>query len=338
MPLPGPVWQANWATPLNEGAATTNGIQGNQKDSATILFPNDAAFVPITYQASPRYVWQFDVAVVRVALGSTNTVSYNNPPVRSTVANNVILSTATPPGEIRGPLAMQNRIGFTMEGPMRGGEEFGVEFIDVGIMQTLYVASWTSFTPDGRRVTSTFANRFFLDMITDEEVASTRPWYDSENTTRAAGTHGGAFIHGTDRPAGEIVLSTGDRPFLPISKAPFAFRVNTDLQIRFQVSLVVRTVDSTRAVGDPSLVLTQRAVFEWSFQATGILRADGGFEPARNTGNGTQREFREVTNGSEVLIRIPVGNRLRSDIPHTDWPVANTGWRQSGGFVVTDNF
>ncbi|MGC4002246.1 MAG: hypothetical protein QM811_03510 [Pirellulales bacterium] len=193
----------------------------------------------LVYQADDDFVWQVEVNVVKIALGSENQILYNQQGDGPVPGTNNIIASASP------NLAMQNRIVVTLEGPVRGGVQRGIDFIEVGIMQTAIVSTgnWRS-TNNTRTLISGFEGRTFLDQITDG-AGSERPWYDSRDTTSVPGRQGVRKVGEPLGPGNSIQLSTGDRPFLPIWPNAVTTPTTSVMVIDFRLYVAARTADGT---------------------------------------------------------------------------------------------
>jgi hypothetical protein len=135
-----------------------------------------------SYQVNDDYVWDLEVNVVQVALGTTNSLTYNNPPSQNGATTQIV-------SNVPGP-AMEAELDVEINGPVVGGSVRGVKFIEAGLTQTLIVTKWHAdynALPKaagggalGRRRTSNMEGQAYLDGIT-AAPSTTVPWYDSND-------------------------------------------------------------------------------------------------------------------------------------------------------------
>ena len=304
----GALGTSKWVTPvhgseMNSGSGSPNDPTSHEID---ILWGEGAVVGKAVYEVNDKYKWDLEVNVVRIILGQTNSLSYNNPPVQQN--NALINSVAAGGGEaVEAQLEIER-----IEGPLVGGISRGVRFIEVGFVQN---GRWTEKfgefdqlpTAAGgmgrRRVSSLMDGNYHIDYLTNP--LSTSPWYDSPD---ASGVNGGV---GVLRNLGDIQVNAtlfdmSDRPTqLGSDVMTLVEGRNTDqidrISIIFDFNLYF-TVRTTQSVNGSEHRYTQRASAHWTFNGSGTFDIAGNWTASANAGNSGSSSFSEITTGAVVPV------------------------------------
>jgi hypothetical protein len=228
----GALGTSKWITP---GSGTIKA--GTDTSDVTILWDGGPVVGTAVYQVNSDYVWALEVNVVQIKpkSGTSNKITYKNPPLQTAAGNGQIRSHSTGPA-IDAKLTVEK-----IKGPSVGGVMRGVKFMEVGFIQNWAMprehGNFDGFTPKKRRVAS-LEGGSGVDYFTEAANASTPPWYDSKDAT---GTDG-FLAPGTDAEVTDHPLNVGDTPRITGSDT-FALTIGgvtddvDDLGIEFDLNL-----------------------------------------------------------------------------------------------------
>ncbi|MEW6359317.1 MAG: hypothetical protein AB1696_23480 [Planctomycetota bacterium] len=297
-----------WATPsdgtIKSGAFTND---------ATILWGEGPFVGKAVYQANLNYVWDLEVNVVQVAIksGLTNSITYNNAPVQ----DSRVIWSSSPEGP---PTIIANLTVERIEGPVVGGVMRGVEFMEMGFIQTATMTrkhgDFDGFTVPRTRVSSV-EGKSALDYETDP--GTTPPWADAYNSGCffAPGRQVGSMInHPFYIPDTPHLAGTDDMVFNIDGETDDVDRFAIELDV--QLYFAVRT---TQAINGSEIVYTQRARAEWEFDGSGIVVSGVWTQ----TGSGTtgSNAFTEVKDGS--VVPTLTGSSMNDLISNQTWSWEN---------------
>jgi hypothetical protein len=287
---------SKWGTP---GSGTLKA--GSTATQATILWGQGPVVGKAVYEVNSDYIWDLEVNVVEVALGSTNTVVYRGPPWQHAVGSVYINS-----GD--NPAVMGRREISGVTGPTVGSTRRGEQFIEVGWVQngtfTASHAVYNGFTPPARRVSSVEGQGPLLDSV----AAAPPAWYSV-----SPGFH---HIGGATSP---FTLEFEDTPSQRGSdNMNLTIGTTTDaadqFHIRFDFTcyLAVRT---TQSINASNQIYTQRSKMSWHFDGGGNIAAGVWTGTTADTGGGAT--YSEVKTGDQVPVTT--GDTMNSVILAPTW-------------------
>ena len=299
----GALADSKWLTP-GDGTIKT----GAGTSDVTILWGEGAVVGKAIYEVNDKYTWDLEVNVVRVKIGTKNSLAYKTHPGQ-------FGGTTLITSDIDRP-AMEAELEIEIDGPLIGVGMRGVQFIQAGFTQTLAVTKWHADYDTlpkaagggalGRRRTTNMEGNQYLDGITDAP-GTTVPWYDS-NDQGPAGADGLLDELKNEHKTG--TLKTGDTPELAGTDV-WSFKEggvadDADLFsmiVDYEIALVVRTKATPN---DADMVFTKRASAAWQFDGSGSIAA----QVWTKTGKGTTgaASFAAVTDGTPLTSNRTLAN------------------------------
>jgi hypothetical protein len=287
---------SKWGTPTSGTLKS-----GSTVAQASILWGQGPVVGKAVYEVNSDYIWDLEANVVEVALGSTNTVTYNGPP-RQRAVGSVWIDSGTAPA-IKGRREISN-----VTGPTVGSTRRGEQFIQVGWVQngtfTASHAVYNGFTPPARRIGPEEGQGPLLDSI----AAAPPAWYSI-----AAG-----FLHigGATSP---FTLEFVDTPrTFGSDNMNLTIGTTTDTADQFNIRwdftcyLAVRTTQTTNAADQ---IYTQRSSMSWHFDGGGTI-ANGVWTRTTGDTNGAAT-YGEVKTGDQVPVTT--GTTMNAALGAGNW-------------------
>ena len=280
---------SKWGTPTSGSVKS-----GSTATQATILWDQGPVVGKAVYEVSSDYVWDLEVNVVEIALGSTNTVTYNGPPTQQAVGSVSIASGTAPAVKGRREISK-------VTGPTVGSANRGEQFIEVGWVQngtfTASHAVYNGFTPPARRVSSAEGQGPLLDSLGTAPPA----WYGTAADFYHVGGATSPFtLEFRDTPSqwgsDNMNLTIG-----MTTDAADQFHIRYD----FTCYLAVRT---TQSINASDQIYTQRSKMIWHFDGGGTIA--NGVWTGTTADTGGNATYSEVKTGDPVPVTT--GNTMNA--------------------------
>lgn len=332
--LPASKW-SNTHTSGNNDPGTGPNTDGQDEDSTWILWDGGPSIGKATYNVNANYTWDLEVNVVQITFVTpvAGDIVHKNFPVQGVYLPNAqgvytkldgtgrYISASATGDSFVGKIIVDK-----VEGPMRGGANRGVKFLEMGITQEVKVTQRNSIYPTLglKRKSKLEDNTWHLDTaVPANPAAAVKPWYDNTGFSTNIGV--GYFKPANDNTINnDKIFAIRDSPmidwtdsiwyFPPVAPGAelikgFANRAN--IIVDFKTYFSVRTIDDRN---DSHKIYTERAKATWQYNGSGSIVPDFSavWGKDQNANNSGDNKFSIITSGAinEKANDAETGNEL----------------------------